>query len=231
MTDTVRSSATETRDGRSTRWDPHRKERREAIIAAAVSAIEQYGPDVLTGQIAEVAGVPRTHVYRHFEGKQALDLAVSAHIGSELGRRIRAGLASGDTARSVISGGIEEHLAWIEAHPHLYRFIAQHAYAARGRSGADAIDAKAALATEISGLVRGYARGLGAQAPDVDRIIVGVVGLVDATAAWWLEAGEPARAELARELTDRVWLLIADAATGLGLTVDPDQPLPAGPPD
>ena len=61
-----------TRDGRSTRWDPHRRRRRAAIIDAAVTAIEEYGPDALTAQIAEKAGVPRTHVYRHFEGKHAL---------------------------------------------------------------------------------------------------------------------------------------------------------------
>ena len=63
------------RDGRSTRWDPHREQRRLAIITAAIAAIGQDGPDVSTAQIAEAAGVPRTHVYRHFDGKQALDLA------------------------------------------------------------------------------------------------------------------------------------------------------------
>ena len=72
------------RDGRSTRWDPHRRERRAAITAAAIAAIEQYGPDALTGQIAELAGVPRTHVYRHFEGKQALDRAVVRRAGREI---------------------------------------------------------------------------------------------------------------------------------------------------
>ncbi len=73
------------RDGRSTRWDPHRRERRAAIIAAAIEAIEAHGPDALTGQIAEMAGVPRTHVYRHFDGKQALDLAVSRHVANQIG--------------------------------------------------------------------------------------------------------------------------------------------------
>jgi AcrR family transcriptional regulator len=83
------------RDGRSTRWDPHRRERRLTIINAAIAAIERYGPDALTGQIAELAGVPRTHVYRHFEGKQALDLAVSRHVANQIGQQIRAGLAGG----------------------------------------------------------------------------------------------------------------------------------------
>ena len=42
--DTAASTAsTGSRDGRSTRWDPHRRERRLAIIQAAVTAIEQHG--------------------------------------------------------------------------------------------------------------------------------------------------------------------------------------------
>ena len=119
----------EVRDGRSTRWDPHRRERRIAIITAAISAIEEFGPDALTAQIAQVAGVPRTHVYRHFDGKQALDLAVSRHVAGELGDRIRAGLTaplfwSWDGGWVRTSFGVPEpvipnepvlHVCWYEA--------------------------------------------------------------------------------------------------------------------
>src|SRR5215472_5944663 len=94
------------RDGRSTRWDPHRRERRLAIITAAIAAIEEHGPDALTGQIAERAGVPRTHVYRHFEGKQALALAVSRHVAMQIGEQIRGGLATRGSAMDVIRGAI-----------------------------------------------------------------------------------------------------------------------------
>ena len=221
---------TTSRDGRSTRWDPHRRERRLTIITAAVAAIEQYGPEVLTAQIAETAGVPRTHVYRHFDDKHALDLAVSAHIGNEIGQRIRAGLAAGGTARTIISGAVGGHLAWIEEHPNLYRFIAQHAYAVRSKGDEGAEDAKAAFAAELTSLVQRYMQALGVDTAPAERMIVGVVGLVDATAAWWLERGQddvgPTRAELTAELTERVWLLIDQASAELGLQLDPDNPLP-----
>src|ERR1700742_2452805 len=110
-------SSSGTRDGRSTRWDPHRRRRRAAIIDAAIMAIEEYGPDALTAQVAEKAGVPRTHVYRHFEGKQALDLAVSRQVARQIGESIRAGLATPGSARTIIGGAIDQHLAWVEAHP------------------------------------------------------------------------------------------------------------------
>lgn len=214
-------------DGRSTRWAPHREERRQAIIAAAVAAVEQYGPDVLTAQIAEQAGVPRTHVYRHFDGKRALDLAVSAHIGHEIGERIRAGLATGGSPREVIAAAVDQHLAWVEAHPNLYRFVAQHAYAVRSRdSEGAAVDAKAIFAREIGVLVQRYAEALGVDASRAERVVVGVVGLVDATAAWWLEQPDLPRSELTAELTDHVWLLIGSTVGELGGHLDPDAPLP-----
>lgn len=214
------------RDGRSTRWDPHRRQRRLAIITAAVAAIEEHGPEALTAQIADRAGVPRTHVYRHFEGKQALDMAVSRHIAKEIGQRIRAALETRGSARDIIRAAIAEHLGWIEAHPNLYRFLARHAYAVRATGSPDADDAKAALAAELTALVQRYLQALGIDTAPAERIVVGVVGLVDATAAWWLERRRPARDALTAELTDRVWLVIDYSVRELGLHLEPDRPLP-----
>jgi AcrR family transcriptional regulator len=219
------------RDGRSTRWDEHRENRRATIIEAAIAAIEEYGPDALTGQIAERAGVPRTHVYRHFDGKQALDLAVSARIGRQMAEEIRAGLATGGSARQIISAAIDHHLGWIEAHPSLYRFLAQHAYAVRATGSHEADDAKAVFAHELTAVFGGYLTALGVDGAPVERVVVGFVGLVDTTAAWWLEHRDPPREVLTRELTEQVWLLVDRSARGYGLTLDPDQPLPRLTPD
>jgi AcrR family transcriptional regulator len=197
-----------------------------AIITAAVAAIDEQGPDALTAQIAHRAGVPRTHVYRHFEDKQALDLAVSGHIATQLGIQLRTALNRSGSARDIIRAGIGEHLQWIEAHPNLYRFLARHAYTVRATGSPHADDAKAAFATELSALIQRYLTVLGVSAQPPQRLVVGVVGLVDATAAWWVEQGSPTRDELTAELTDRVWLLFENDAVQLGLDLDPDQPLP-----
>jgi len=214
------------RDGRSTRWDPHRRERRLAIINAAIAAIEEHGPDALTGQIAERAGVPRTHVYRHFDGKQALDLAVSRHVAIQIGEQIRAGLATRGSALYVIRAAIGEHLSWIEAHPNLYRFLAAHAYAVNVTGTPTVDDAKTAFANELTALLAGYLRAFQVDSDPAERVIVGVVGMVDATAAWWLEHREIDRDQLAAELTEQVWLILDRAARGLGLQIDPTAPLP-----
>ena len=195
-------------------------------MLAAVAAIEADGPEVLTAQVAERAGVPRTHVYRHFDDKQALDLAVSSLIGAQIAERIRVALASRGSVRAIISASIDEHLSWIETHPNLYRFLAQHAYTVRLSGTTDAVDAKAAFAAELTSLIRRYLEVLGADTSPAERIIVGLVGLVDATAAWWLETGDPSRTVLTSELTDRVWVVLDRSAGDLGLQLDPDEPLP-----
>jgi AcrR family transcriptional regulator len=216
----------DSRDGRSTRWDPHRRERRAAIIAAAIAAIEEHGPEALTGQIADRAGVPRTHVYRHFDGKQALDLAVSRAAAKEIGESIRTGLATRGSALAVIRAAISQHLTWIEQHPNLYRFLAQHAYAVGSTGSPAADDAKAAFAAELTRLLEGYLRVLGVDDGPAERVIIGVVGLVDTTAAWWLEHRDISRDLLTAELADQVWLIIDRTATQLGLSLDPNADLP-----
>ena len=221
--------SSEPRDGRSTRWEPHRRQRRAAIIDAAIAAIEECGPDAFTGQIAQRAGVPRTHVYRHFETKQALDLAVSRHVARQIGESIRSGLSAGDTPRAIIGGAIDQHLAWVEAHPNLYRFLAQHSYAVETTGSPGADDAKAALATELTAVLVGYMTSFELDTTPAERLIIGVVGMVDSTAAWWLEHADVPRATLTTELTERVWLVIDSMIRGLGLVLDPDQALP-GPP-
>lgn len=213
------------RDGRSTRWDPHRRERRTRIIEAAIRAIEEHGPDVLTAQIAEQAGVPRTHVYRHFDGKPALDLAVSTHVALEIGRHIRAAFAEAGSTRDLIGNAVDRHLEWVGEHPNLYRFLARNAYAITTPQGPPA-DAKAAFAGEITAITEQYMRALGMDTAPAERMIVGVVGLVDATASWWIDRRRPPRAVIAAELTDQVWLIIHRAGRGLGVELDADAPLP-----
>jgi AcrR family transcriptional regulator len=214
------------RDGRSTRWDPHRRERRAAITAAAVAAIERYGPEALTGQIADLAGVPRTHVYRHFEGKQALDRAVVRRAGREILSQIRNGLGTGSTPREIISGGLSGYLGWIEEHPNLYRFLAKQAFTIDGTGLPIRDDAKAILAVELTSVLAGYMRAMGLDDAAAERTITGVVGLIDNTALWWLSVPETPRAELTAWLTKQVWLLIDSAVRDQGLDMDPDDMLP-----
>lgn len=46
-------------DGRATRWEEHRDQRRATLIEAAVAAIDEHGADASIAQIAATAGVSK----------------------------------------------------------------------------------------------------------------------------------------------------------------------------
>src|SRR5262245_32752527 len=54
------------RDGRDSRWEQHREERREALVDATIRAIRKHGATVGMDDIALEAGTSKTVVYRHF---------------------------------------------------------------------------------------------------------------------------------------------------------------------
>ena len=84
-----------TTSGRAARWKAHNAERRKRIVTAAIRVIEAAAPDaeLSVQKVADKAGLVRTVIYRHFDGKPELVRAVQAHIVGELREALdRAGL-------------------------------------------------------------------------------------------------------------------------------------------
>src|SRR5919107_5193894 len=67
-------------DGRRLRWTEHRAQRRDAFVAAGAEAVDRYGPAASAEQIAEVAGVSRTVLYRYFRDREDLRTAIADNI-------------------------------------------------------------------------------------------------------------------------------------------------------
>ena len=103
------------------------------------------------------------------------------------------------------------------------RAIPLHAVPAKDASTADA---KSVFAAELTALVQHYLRLLGAATAPAERVMVGVVGMVDASAAWWLEHRDVPRSELTEALSTQVWLIIENMGSTLGLELDADMALP-----
>src|SRR5437588_3390629 len=97
--------------------------RYEQIVEAARTAIEEHGPEALTGQIAKRAGLARPNVYRHFSSKDDLDRAIALSAYQELRAEIRARLDLRGTPLDVIRAPIEAQIIWADKHKNLYRFL------------------------------------------------------------------------------------------------------------
>jgi AcrR family transcriptional regulator len=198
--------ATSRRDRRDSRWDEHRRARREQLVDATVAAVGKHGAGVGMDEIAAEAGTSKTVVYRHFTDRSGLYVAVCSRVAAQLTERLRAAITGRDHPRGMVAAAIETYLAFIEADPELYRFVVAHPLLDRPVDAdpvstlsdlvGDQAAALVAVALEQDG------RGPAAAAPWGH----GLVGLVRAAADWWLRAERPMpRADLAAHLTELAW--------------------------
>lgn len=184
-------------------------DRQQKIIEAATKAIEEFGPDVAIGVTADLAGLPRPHIYRHFESKAELDQAVARHAARVLGRRVRPTLSASGSPVGIIRAASHEVVAWASAHPNLYRFRAL-------RRDAPAVQ-------EYARAAAAYLQRLGHDALFPAQAVAAVVGLVDASVLWWLDNPDQLTDDqLVDKLTRQVWLVVEQAVRDMGIAVDPD---------
>jgi len=196
----------QSRDRRDSRWDDHRRERREQLVQATLEAIGRHGAGVGMEEIAAAAGTSKTVVYRHFSDRSELYVAVCNRVAAQLLPKLRSTIEGGTgQPRDMVAAAIDTYLAFIEADPELYRFVV-HSHAL-DRPASDPIDNLSDLvgqqvAAAISVTLHQAGRDPAAAAPWGH----GVVGLVRSAADWWLRAERPMlRSELAAHLTDLAW--------------------------
>lgn len=193
------------------------RSRRDALVAAAVSCIEEFGPDVGMAQIAERAGVPRPHVYRVIAGKEELDAEVARIAAERFLAELRPAVAQPASIWSVAHGSISSAVAWAAEHPNLYRFLAarQHARASGPRQGRGRF-----LDLLVQSSVE-YIRRAGREIDTVpDAVIAGIMGLIDASIIWWLDHRDETQDQLVTRLARQVTLIERDLLAQLGITVD-----------
>ena len=202
---------TSRRDRRDSRWDEHRRARREQLVDATIAAVGRHGAGVGMEEIAAAAGTSKTVVYRHFADRTELHVAVCTRVAGSLTARLREAMDSSTGPRQMVAAAVETYLAFLEADPELYRFVVQGPPADRpvGRGAGDADPI-----ANLSHLVGDQAAALVAVALEQagrDPAAAlpwghGLVGLFRAAADWWLQADRPMpRAQLAAHLTDLAW--------------------------
>ncbi len=191
------------RDRRDSRWDEHRRARREQLVQATLTAVGRHGPGVGMEEIATAAGTSKTVVYRYFADRSELYVAVCTAVAERLLAELWTAMGSSEDPHEMTAAAIASYLAFLEADPEVYRFVvSQHAAGSADPIAnlADLVGDQAATlmapALELAGRDPGAAGAWGH----------GLVGLVRSAADWWLRAGRPMpRTELAAHLTDLAW--------------------------
>jgi len=200
------------RDRRDSRWDDHRRARRQELVDATITAVGRHGSGVGMEEIAAEAGTSKTVVYRHFADRAELHVAVCNRVASQLLPKLRAAIESSSQPREMVASAIDTYLAFLEVDPELYRFVVHES---PDRPSSDPINTLSVLVGEQAAAV--IAVGLQQAGGDPAAAAPwghGVVGLVRSAADWWLRAERPMlRTELTAHLTDLAWAGLSGVAT------------------
>ena len=208
-------------DGRRHRWNEHRAQRRAALVAAGIAAIDQHGLDASADQIAEAAGVSRTVLYRYFRDKDDLQQAISQQMVKIVVASLIPPLRAGSTANEIIRGTITVVVDWLDQHPNLYEFLRS-----RGRGGSALEAVEVTMADQVAGVLTAFIIRFGLDADVAEPSAHGIVGFVESSSTWWLERRPTSRESFIDFVCGAVWSVIDGALRERGFTLDPDDPLP-----
>ena len=222
-------------DARSERWREHRLAVRQSFVEAALTAIEQFGPDVSMGDIAKSAGASKPKLYRHFAAKTDLYAAIVDHVQNMLWDRILLSVnLFEDSVSALVEQGTGEYAVIVAEHPNLFRFLVHSHFTQRAtdrHARPDPTLASARLAA--SRLAHLFADATSARELDgaaVEMVSYSAFGAVASATDWWL--GDSAHSEPAMPI-ETFTAYVASLIRGLmnsscalaGVTVDIDQPM------
>lgn len=210
-------------DGRSSRWDRHRAQRRKELVEATLRAIRSRGASVGMEDIAAVAGTSKTVFYRHFGDRAGLYGAVAERVNAIILRDITR--AAGDLAtftgkvhdpssppRTLLAAAVDAYLSLVENDPEVYRFIVA-APLVPPSERTETIDLAStvsqAMAVQIGALISSALEGAGRDTAPARTWGHAVVGMVRAAGDEWLRTGAASsgtsRETLKEHLTELIW--------------------------
>lgn len=216
-------------DGRRLRWEQHKRERRDHIIAAAIAVIEEYPPgeEIHVHQIAERAGVARPAVYRHFVDRADLDIAVQTRVLELVTEALDPAVVLTGTIENAILQIVETYVTWADAHPSLHRVGLREGV---GTPNSPLRQAITGISDIVTPIIRAGADAFDARLDQddidsLDLLVFGLVAEVVGAVRLWLARPErkPSAQALARRMADVVWLQLDGLARARGADIEPGQ--------
>lgn len=218
-------------DGRAARWDAHRAQRRLHVIDSAIAVIQKAPPgaELNVQHIADEAGMVRTVVYRHFDGKADLHRAVQGRIVELMRDTVLDRLTFEGTIQEVIERTIGGFVDWVAEHPNLYYAAERELGDGRESQLAGAVQD---VADRIAAIILVGGQLLGHTFSDEDQaaieaMVFGIIGQVRGTVGHWVrrEERQPQPAALVKLLSRWIWVQVDAEARLIGLEIDPAVPM------
>ncbi|WP_257158943.1 TetR/AcrR family transcriptional regulator [Corynebacterium cystitidis] len=174
-----------TPDGRSTRWEKHRQEKREQLLADTIRALRKHGASVHMDAIADTAGTSKAVFYRHFTDRAGLWSAVVARTVEYIYRHLPLAPRPTTPLPRLVHDLAETYLTLVDKDPAVYAFVTTTPDAAIG-DGADPVVTLTALIGErLAQLLREH--GFEKRS---DIIAQAIVGAIWAVTDRWVATGQ-----------------------------------------
>jgi AcrR family transcriptional regulator len=206
-------------DGRTTRWDAHRDQRRIELVEAAVRAIDTHGPDASVADIAAEAGISKPVIYRYFADKAELHSAVGQWGADLVLAKLLPVIVTPGPVRDRVASACDAYLEVLEEHPQVFLLLVRHR-----TDGSDPLaDGKVAIAAMLARAIGDSLRAQDLDAAGAEPWAHGLVGLGLATGEWWLTRQTMSREAVARYLTEFVWHAFSGVSREYGFPVRPPR--------
>ena len=178
-------------------------ERREQLIEISRRLFAARGVEgTSVEEIAATAEVSKPVVYEHFGGKEGLYAVVVDREVQQLLAMMRTALTAG-RPRALLEQAASALLDYIELHPDGFRILVRDSPI--GSASGSFVSIIGDVASRVEHILAGEFKSRGfdtTYAPMYAQMLVGMVGT---TGQWWLDARQPAKAEVAAHLVNLAW--------------------------
>lgn len=216
------------RDGRDSRWEAHRAQRRRQLVEAALRAIRQHGAGVGMDEIAAEARTSKTVLYRHLGDRTGLYRAVVAAVDETVLADLAQARDSGQDVVSRIGAMVRSYLLLVERDPEIYRFVMTRPLETPEGDPEDPVhQITDRIGAQLADVLREHLEATASVTDlDAERIAPvwghGIVGLVRSTADRWLTTHTSSDHDLTvDDVTRAVVALIRPALDGPGRPTSP----------
>ncbi|HJQ03956.1 MAG TPA: TetR/AcrR family transcriptional regulator [Nocardioides sp.] len=223
---------------RAARWDEHNANRKELIVDAAIEAIQAApeGSEPKVQEIAERAGLVRTVVYRHFNGREELNRTVQRRLVEQMYDAITAGLSLEGTIPEIITRTTAAYVNWVADNPKLYLAATRDLGDGKPSEAAQGIDQLASRVMSVISFAAGIiSSDVVIDAKLLEPMVYGVISQARGMVEHWTRtpAGALSQDIVILTLSRSIWFQIQGFAGDLGIPLAPDVQLRDlfGPPD
>ncbi|WP_104164957.1 TetR/AcrR family transcriptional regulator [Arthrobacter sp. SX1312] len=213
-------------DGRSSRWEGHRAERRRQLIKAARRAVDALGPGASMEDIAAAAETSKSVYYRYFGDKTGLQRAMAEVVIGQMQQKVLDAAKAAPTPREGLYAMVLAYLQMARTSPSVYAFVTRVGVAepsatstAASSTASTAIDGQDTLAHFLAAVTDMIARPMRGYLLSPDRPSApddaapeywpaAAIGMVRAAGEHWLSSPDtpdkPTEEQMARHITG--WL-------------------------